>query len=474
MKFFYTMVLVFLFTSIKLFGQTYSFDVEVKNFTQVDETTFEWEIWLKKADGTSDFALWQMQTRMDFNENILNTGAFVNAYFTIAEVGPSMNQNSSFFIDEDCTIVGTSPNIQFNWAVSVPPNTGQSMTIISDTWLKVAKFRAQLRKDGNPHHFADADPEFAFQASGTQILVTRANTTAATYDGGGITPVPKNSTTPALGVKVNTRQLAGYCFSGTGNWNETARWNNVTTENSNVVPSLATSNVIIAGNATVSDAREVNQLTVAEGGYLVLDENAELTTGDLFNDNPSIAKSSKETVTIAEWDFENTGQTGLPYLADDGIAGNSGVSEFTTTSTFDRFYVQSEHFIPGWTRAPFGYTWATGFGGASKKDWNVNFSSQGYENIKLSSKQWSDLNGYLGQGFGPDEFKLQYSLDGNSWTDIGSPYAVGNDGTTGNLTDIALPYDINDQSSVYIRWINTTTGKNGYSGIEDKIGRAHV
>lgn len=340
------------------------------------------------------------------------------------------------------------------------------MTVISDSWLKVARFKAQLLKSGNPHNFTDTDPEFAFETVGANILVTRANTTSTIYDGSGSTPVPRNSTIPSLGVKVNTRQLAGYWFSGTGDWSEAARWNNVTTENINTLPGN-TDNAIIAGNATVSDARTVNQLTVAEGGYLVLNEAAELTTTDLYNDNQSAGKSRAET--IAAWDFEDTGQAGLPYLADDGIVGNNGVSEFNTSSNFDQFYIQSQHYIPGWTRAPFAYPWATGFGGASKKDWNISFSTQGYENVKLSSKQWSDLNGDLGQGAGPDQFKLQFSLDGTAWTDIGSPYNVGNDGSIGNLTDIVLPTDINNKTSVFIRWINTTTGKNGYSGIEDII-----
>ncbi len=465
MKFFYTVILVFLFTSIKLFGQTYSFDVEVKNFTQVDETTFEWEIWLKKADGSSDFALWQMQTRMDFNENIINSGGFVNAYFTIADVGPSMNQNALFFIDDDCTMVGTSPNKQFNWAVSNPPNTGDDMTIISSTWLKVAKFRAQLRKDGNPHNFADADPEFAFQTSGTQILVTRANTTASTYDGGGITPVPKNSTTPALGVKVNTRELAGYCFTGTGNWSETARWNNVTSANNNTLP-VTSNNAIISGRATVGATYTVDQLTVNEGAYLALDPAAKLTTTTLYNDNA--LGGGGGAVTIAGWDFEGAGNV-LPYSADDGVSENISIAPLNSTATFDNFYDYGVHGITGWTRAPFATTWATGLGGTNKKEWRITFSSSGYQSLKLSSKQWSDIDNVFEQGVGPNQFKLQWSLNGTDWFDIGSAYSVGNDGTTGNLTDISLPSGIVDKSSVILRWINTTTGKNGYSAIDDIV-----
>jgi hypothetical protein len=461
MKNFSTLILLMLIFTNSIVSQNYSYNIKTDNFRQVDETTIKWDLHLQAVD--DHFPLWKISVRWDYVKSAIdNGGGFDNTYFTI-EPGVDATPHATFYLNADNTLNDS----QFQWAVTSPPDINEDMTMITNDWIHIASFTAQLRKNGFPHNFASGDILFAHQSTGQQIQVEMPTNPVIPYDGSMPVLLSRNNAFPALGTPITTRQLAGYWFTGEGNWSETARWNNVTTENANTVPPLATNNAGIAGSATVSDEREVNQLTVAEGGYLVLDENAELTTGDLFNDNPSGAKSSKETVTIAQWDFEDTGQVGLPYLADDGIAGNVGVSEFNTSSTFDQFYTQTEHFIPGWTRAPFGYTWATGFGGASKKDWSVNFSTQGYENLKLSSKQWSDLNGDLGQGNGPDEFKLQYSYDGSIWTDIGSPYAVGNDGTTGNLSDVVLPSTINDKSSVYIRWINTTTGKNGYSGIED-------
>jgi hypothetical protein len=191
------------------------------------------------------------------------------------------------------------------------------MTIISDTWLKVARFRAQLRKDGNAHNFADADPEFAFDASGVNILVTRANNTATTYDGGGSTSVPLNITIPGIGVPVNDRQLAGYWFTGDGDWNAIARWNNVTSENSNQLPA-AGSNVGVFGKATVTDARSVNELSTY-GRMLTLETSAQLTANTLF---------IPEDAVLTKWNFENEDKQvedfedpdlDIGYTADDGL-----------------------------------------------------------------------------------------------------------------------------------------------------------
>ena len=276
----YFLLVILIILSVLVKSQTYGFDVELKNFEQVDETTIEWDIYVKKASGTSDFALWQMQIRLEFNNDILNSGNFTNASFTIAEVGENMNQNSLFFIDEDCTVVGSNPNIELNWAVSNPPASGQSMTIISDTWLKVARFSAQLQSGGNPHNFSSDDPEFAFQSSGAQVLIRRSINTSTTYDGSGSTPVPRNNTIPDLGVKVNDAQLAGYCFTETGNWTNNDNWNNALASDHGAYHqnpgTSSNNNVLIKGNVTVNSDVSLSQSS-GNGGELIV-ETGEIPT----------------------------------------------------------------------------------------------------------------------------------------------------------------------------------------------------
>ncbi|NIK78274.1 uncharacterized protein YjdB [Paenibacillus castaneae] len=83
--------------------------------------------------------------------------------------------------------------------------------------------------------------------------------------------------------------------------------------------------------------------------------------------------------------------------------------------------------------------------------WVVNFSTKGYSDIKLSSMQ-------AGSPTGPKSFNVQYSLDNSVWSQIDS-YNVGStsatpvDYVTGTLSNISLPAAVNDQSSVFIRWV---------------------
>ncbi len=93
---------------------------------------------------------------------------------------------------------------------------------------------------------------------------------------------------------------------------------------------------------------------------------------------------------------------------------------------------------------------ATGWdNGKDEKNWNVEFITTGYTNIKLSSIITSG-----GTDPGPRDFKVQYSLDTGDWTDVAdSQFQTANDWTTGALTDLLIPDVCDDQDNVKIRWI---------------------
>ena len=447
------------------YSQLYSLDSKIDNVKQIDETSIQWEVWIKKSVGSDDFAYYGGQFTFQFDNDVLNGGKFVPDYFDI-EGGENMNQYSGFYDDVDAWVTGNPPNQFFNWASTAPPNVGQSQTVISDTWIKFATFKAQLRKgagNGVPHNFKDMDPKLAFSTVYSNIA-SRDMVTSPTYSGVN-TPITNYTFTPNRGVPANTRQLAGYWFSGEGNWVEATRWNNVTTENINIVPPLVTNNAIISGSCTLTDTRTINQLVVAEGGYLVLNEAAELTTTDLYNDNQSAEKTRAET--IAAWDFEDTGQTGLPYLADDGIASNIGIASINTNAAFVAF----TDAIPGGNRSLMGQNFYATSGFPPQpdpKDWRLQLSSEGFQNLKLSSVQWSDNGSFA--TFGPTEFKIQWSSNGVNWNDISNgTITVGENWSTGVTNNLALPNDLNNISDFYIRWLNSSGNKMGYTAIDNII-----
>jgi len=325
-------------------------------------------------------------------------------------------------------------------------------------------------------HTISDDISFAHRTGGV-VLVFASTNPHQTGNNGQIT----GSLTTAAGVPINTRELAGYWFTGEGNWNETARWNDALPigHAARHTPPTTTSNAGIGGQATVTDTYTVNQLTIAEEALLVLSGDADnigylTVNGDLFNDNQT-DETKSGTVTIAKWDFEGTtsgSMTPYPYLADDGIAENSGFAPISTTSAFDGFYVLEDLGLPAsGTISAFGSGWRTGLGGnAVYHGWVVEFETSGYTSLKVSSKQWSDINNLIGGGTGPNSFKLQYSTDGNNWLDVSAgSVSVADNWTTGVLIDLELPSDLDNKAVVYLKWLNTVFGGIGYSAIDDII-----
>lgn len=290
----------------------YAFDVALKNLQQTDESTIEWDIFLRKAPGSNDFSLYMMQVSLEFNNDILNVGNFEEIDFGFVRIGPEVNQNSLFFIDNDCTISGSEPNMQLHWAVSFPPGKGQNMTLVSDDWLKVARFRARLSKEGAAHHFSCNDLQLGFQSADKQVIVRRALNTSDTYDGEGCVDVTLNNTIPEPGSHLPVAALAGYVFSGSGCWNDPQQWNLVTASQPNSMPPNHNHNALVTGQATINTTIELNQVTIAA-------LNAELPTvqtGELNVEHWGLGFFSVENNII-------TSDGGL-YIIDHGIiVGNN-------------------------------------------------------------------------------------------------------------------------------------------------------
>ena len=97
---------------------------------------------------------------------------------------------------------------------------------------------------------------------------------------------------------------------------------------------------------------------------------------------------------------------------------------------------------------------ATGWdNGSMLKFWVVELNTQGYENLKLSSKMQSG-----GNNPGPRDYMVQYRI-GNTgdWIDVpGTTLLVTNDWNAGLLDSVALPSSCNGQASLFLRWIMTS------------------
>ncbi len=146
---------------------------------------------------------------------------------------------------------------------------------------------------------------------------------------------------------------------------------------------------------------------------------------------------------LAKWSIP-TGQPADSF-ADGGITGNISVKVLKSfgTSAID----WSKNGYAG--KAAQATQWDNGSG---VKYWQIEVTTTGYTNIKLSSRQQS---GNPATNPGPRDFKLQYKLGASgTWTDIpNGNIKVLNNWDTSYVNSLVLPAECSEASSVFIRWI---------------------
>lgn len=173
-----------------------------------------------------------------------------------------------------------------------------------------------------------------------------------------------------------------------------------------------------------------------------------LITGSLFAQD-----------TITGWTFPvNSGPDSLN--ANLGLPGNLGYDirfEGTDTTYNTIFFVDG---TSGFAAATTGWD-----NGIDEKFWSIKFKAENYSSFKVSSAQSSDAINP-----GPRDFKLQWRLSGGTYADIdGGTITVGEDWTTGVVTELPVPITGQGTSSVYIRWI-LTSNTNTAGGTLDNHG----
>jgi hypothetical protein len=348
------------------------------------------------------------------------------------------------------------------------------MLLDHDEWRTISRFVVKLRNAAGDGflNFADVDPEFVFRFNDTKVFSVDYYMDGSIARRGTGPGSPGNTTELSklagdLTIDVPDRQLAGYWFYETNTWDVATNWNQVlkaaTLSYTQVVP-VAANNAVIVGTATVTTSEEINQLTIAEGGYLVLSGTSgllgQLTVNDeLFNDNQTPAPPKSDVVTIADWNFEDeTKRTNFPavdgYTADDGnqedIAEISVSVLGSAVGATDPVYEE----IPTDNFAAKAGGW-----GQNTSNWSIQFSALGLTKLELFSRQLSPTGG-------PTDFKVQYSTNGSDWLDIPN----GNYTLTVDTWYELIALDISileNEESAFIRWLHTGSFSIGDSYIDD-------
>jgi hypothetical protein len=197
-----------------------------------------------------------------------------------------------------------------------------------------------------------------------------------------------------------------------------------------------------------------------------------ITASQAGNTNYFAATNVSKTLIVksptSRWSFEST------TISNTGTTPNFGstsavadIGDLTTGSKFTGFHSSNST------------TWSCGFGGivgnSSSKSLHVtNWSVGDYFQFELSTTYYDSLLLTIEQtssGTGPRDFKLQYSLNGTSYTDITTyqvPYYVPTTtayawSSTSYQPQSAFSFDlssltqIHSQSLVYFRLVNTST-----------------
>ncbi|HLP17639.1 MAG TPA: GEVED domain-containing protein [Bacteroidota bacterium] len=147
------------------------------------------------------------------------------------------------------------------------------------------------------------------------------------------------------------------------------------------------------------------------------------------------------------WKLE-TGNTttGVGLNAGRSVSGFGGISALSSASTW-------------WGPTQYVYVSATSWqGGSGTKGFKINVKTTVFNNLTLSYAHGSDF--YNGTNVGPRDFKIQYSLDDNTYTDIAGSEETITGGTSFDncvtRTNFALPAACNNSDAVYLRWIMTS------------------
>ena len=180
-----------------------------------------------------------------------------------------------------------------------------------------------------------------------------------------------------------------------------------------------------------------------------------------------------ETVLV-NWNFDNAAKRALVYdnatfqnpgySADAGITGNVDAQIINTLH--GPIYFST---LPWPLRTEGNYamnstSWTSGMG---TKYWGISITTIGYYNLHISSAQRSSNTG-------PRDFKVQYSLDEEAWTDVpNSNITVANNFTTGVLSNVPLPEACANKPLIYLRWIMRTNVSVDLASVTD-LGTSRI
>lgn len=431
-----------------------SFQVDLSNISNA-QLAFDW-----RAIGEANF---------DYGDVWINTGG---SDILISYMDPSYADSDQF--GEFCDNSGTNSSTYSNKVINIGAYVGGVVTI---------KFRWKC--DG----FTVVNPPFAIDnVSVSAIAPSITPPTVATESIGSIT-----STSASIGGNVSNQGTnnvteKGICYSTTAN--PTISDNKITSGSGTGIYNVTLTNLAFQTHYYVR-AYAITSAGVYYGTQMDFYTNvisapvaatASNIAANTFTANwssVSLATSYKLDVSTSSttftnyapfsqfvtFDFENGNQNTVNSSLSNASNANTtiwAVGSGTLNYANEQGNGGEVKKVTGWDN------------GNGDKYWRINMSTYGMYNLKVSSKQRSDVNG-------PKNWKLQYSIGQNgseNWIDIpNSTITVADNYTSGVLNQLQLPTAIENLAVVSLRWImtsntsinNGTVTNSGESNIDDII-----
>ncbi len=197
------------------------------------------------------------------------------------------------------------------------------------------------------------------------------------------------------------------------------------------------------------------------------DNTTQLSRVVVVNENKSFTATFDERPFIVGWDFkalEPRGGRSGDFYAESANMGSISLHEPNGNAV--NWLANAGSFTPSY---PCVRIWTAGANFATtRRYFQASFSTEGYNNINIKSMVGGNYQVYSVQ-------KMQYSLNGTDFTDLGSVdiTTVYNSGWL-NL-DAILPAAAENQSRVYIRWVaDVTSPVLGNSGDNDGMALTNI
>ena len=164
---------------------------------------------------------------------------------------------------------------------------------------------------------------------------------------------------------------------------------------------------------------------------------------------------------IVAWDFYQEGKEGR--TADFAAADNDAVQLVLRDAEGNSYgWLDKSNTAGGYEGKNAAVNWTkTTTKALGETYWQTKFNATAFTDIKVKSSMLYNYNAY-------ETYNVEYSLDGEKWTQVGAIAIPGAKAWTAG--EFTLPADANNKAEVYIRWIaDKTSSIKGATGNNDGI-----